>query len=208
MVELNIIQSIGDLYHLELSRVAELDRKAQKSAQNLLQSLEASKSTTLGRFIFALGIPEVGEATADALANFYTDLDSIIAADIESLQQVEDIGPIVAHNVFQFFSQKQNLEVLRDLIDQGIHWPTIVAPEATANLPLQGKTFVITGTLDGLSRDQAAAQLKARGAKVSSSVSARTTAVIAGEKPGSKVSKAEALEVEVMDQLQFEALLK
>ncbi len=208
MVELKIIQSIGDLYHLELSQVAALDRMAQKSAQNLLQSLELSKSTTLGRFIFALGIPEVGETTADTLANFYTDLDSIIAADIESLQQVEDVGPIVAHNVVQFFSQEQNLEIVRDLIAQGIHWPKIAAPEATANLPLRGKTYVITGSLDGLSRDQAAAQLKARGAKVSSSVSAKTTAVIAGEKPGSKVSKAEALEVEVMDQLQFEALLK
>jgi DNA ligase (NAD+) len=208
MVELKIIKSIGDLYHLELLQVAALDRMAQISAQNLLDSLEVSKSTTLGRFIFALGIPEVGETTAESLANNYTELDRIIAADIESLQQVEDVGPIVAQNVVQFFSQQQNLEIVRDLISQGIHWPTIVAPEATANLPLQGRTFVITGTLEGLSRDQAAAQLKARGAKVSSSVSAKTSAVIAGEKPGSKVSKAEALGVEVMDQTQFEALLK
>jgi DNA ligase (NAD+) len=208
MVELKIIQSIGDLYHLELSQVAALDRMAQKSAANLLESLEASKATTLGRFIFALGIREVGEATAEALANYFRDLDSIIAADIEALQQVEDVGPVVAANVVQFFDQQQNLEIVQGLIKQGIHWPSIAVPEATENLPLRGKTFVITGTLQGLSRDQAAAQLKARGAKVSSSVSARTSAVIAGEKPGSKVSKAEALGVEVMDQFQFEALIK
>jgi DNA ligase (NAD+) len=208
MVELKIIQSIGDLYHLELSQLAALDRMAQKSAANLLESLEASKATTLGRFIFALGIREVGEATAEALANYFRDLDSIIAADIEALQQVEDVGPVVAANVVQFFDQQQNLEIVQGLIEQGIHWPSIAVPEATENLPLRGKTFVITGTLQGLSRDQAAAQLKARGAKVSSSVSARTSAVIAGEKPGSKASKAEALGVEVMDQFQFEALIK
>ena len=208
MVELKIIQSIGDLYHLELSQLAALDRMAQKSAANLLESLEASKATTLGRFIFALGIREVGEATAEALANYFRDLDSIIAADIEALQQVEDVGPVVAANVIQFFNQQQNLEIVQDLIEQGIHWPSIAVPEATENLPLLGKTFVITGTLQGLSRDQAAAQLKARGAKVSGSVSAKTSAVIAGEKPGSKVSKAEALGVEVMDQLQFDALIK
>jgi len=208
MVELKIIQSIGDLYHLELSQLAALDRMAQKSAANLLESLEASKATTLGRFIFALGIREVGEATAEALANYFRDLDSIIAADIEALQQVEDVGPVVAANVIQFFNQQQNLEIVQDLIEQGIHWPSIAVPEATENLPLLGKTFVITGTLQGLSRDQAAAQLKARGAKVSGSVSAKTSAVIAGEKPGSKVNKAEALGVEVMDQLQFDALIK
>jgi DNA ligase (NAD+) len=207
MVELKIIRSIGDLYHLELSQLAALDRMAQKSAQNLLQSLETSKSTTLARFVFALGIREVGEATAEALANHFRDLDSIIAADIEALQQVEDVGPVVAQNVFQFFNQAQNLEIIQDLIKQGIHWPSIAAPEATENLPLLGKTFVITGTLEGMSRDQAAAQLKARGAKVSSSVSAKTSAVIAGDKPGSKVSKAEALGVEVMDQRQFETLI-
>ena len=207
MIEQKMIQSISDLYHLELSQVAALDRMAQKSAQNLLDSLEVSQSTSLARFIFALGIPEVGEATAEALANYYRELDDLIAADIESLQQVEDVGPIVAQNVVQFFAQKQNIEIVQDLINQGIHWPGVFPAEATENLPLQGKTYVITGTLDGLSRDQAAAQLKALGAKVSSSVSTKTDAVIAGEKPGSKVSKAEALGVKVMDQSQFNALI-
>ena len=208
MVELALIQSIGDLYHLELAQVVGLDRMAEKSANNLLQSLEVSKATTLGRFIFALGIREVGEATAEALASYFRNIDNLIAADIDLLQQVEDVGPVVAANVVQFFSQTQNLEIVRDLIKQGIHWPKIDTPRASEVLPLQGKTYVITGTLEGLSRDQAAAQLKVRGAKVSSSVSARTSAVIAGEKPGSKVGKAQALGVEVLDQRQFESLLE
>ena len=208
MVELELIQSIGDLYHLKLAQVVALDRMAEKSASNLLQSLEVSKATTLGRFIFALGIREVGEATAEALASYFRNIDKLMAADVELLQQVEDVGPVVAANVVQFFSQAQNLGIVRDLIKQGIHWPKIDAPRTSDVLPLQGKTYVITGTLEGLSRDQAAAQLKVRGAKVSSSVSAGTSAVIAGEKPGSKVDKAQALGVEVMDQRQFEVLLK
>jgi DNA ligase (NAD+) len=207
MVELEIIQSIGDLYHLEFSQLAALDRMAEKSAHNLLDSLDASKATTLGKFLFALGIREVGEATAEALANYFRHLDNIIAADIEELQQVEDVGPVVAANVVQFFNQAHNLEIVRDLIKQGVHWPKIDKPRASENQPLLGKTYVITGTLVGFSREQAAARLKVRGAKVSSSVSARTSAVIAGEKPGSKVNKAEALGVEVMDQVQFEILI-
>ena len=207
MVELDIIQSIGDLYHLEFSQLAALDRMAEKSAHNLLDSLDASKATTLGKFLFALGIREVGEATAEALANYFRHLDKIIAADIEELQQIEDVGPVVAANVVQFFNQVDNLEIVRDLVKQGVHWPKIDKPRASESLPLLGKTYVITGTLEGFSREQAAARLKLRGAKVSSSVSARTSAVIAGEKPGSKVNKAEALGVEVMDQAQFEILI-
>ncbi|MCZ6722566.1 MAG: NAD-dependent DNA ligase LigA [Gammaproteobacteria bacterium] len=208
MVELKMIKSIGDLYHLQLSQVAALDRMAEKSAQNLLASLESSKSTTLGRFIFALGIREVGEATAESLANHFRDLDQLIDADVEALQLVEDVGPVVAENVVRFFSQDRNLDIVRGLVEQGIQWPDIAAPQATSELPLAGKTFVITGTLEDRTRDQAAALLKARGAKVSSSVSAKTSALIAGEKPGSKVSKAQALGVEVMDQARFEELIK
>jgi len=208
MVELEMIRSIGDLYHLQLSQVTALDRMAEKSAQNLLASLESSKSTTLGRFIFALGIREVGEATAESLANHFRDLDQLIDADVEALQLVEDVGPVVAENVVRFFSQDRNLDIVRRLVEQGIHWPDIAAPQATSELPLAGKTYVITGTLEDRTRDQAAALLKARGAKVSSSVSAKTSALIAGEKPVSKVSKAQALGVEVMDQARFEELIK
>jgi DNA ligase (NAD+) len=208
MVELEIISSIADLYHLQLPQVSALDRMAEKSAKNLLMSLEASKLTTMARFIYALGIREVGEATAESLANYFLNLDALISADIDALLQVEDVGPVVAENVVQFFSQDQNLEIVRELVEQGIHWPDIVTPQATSELPLMGKTYVITGSLEGLTRDQAAALLKARGAKVSGSVSAKTSAVIAGEKPGSKVSKAESLGVEVLDQSQFEELIR
>ena len=207
MVDLDLIHSPGDLYHLQLSQLASLERMAEKSAKNLLQALETSKSTTLARFIYALGIREVGEATAEALANHFGSIEKLQQADIETLIQVDDVGPIVAENVCLFFQQAQNREVLAQLMAQGVRWPAIEIADNMDDLPLAGKTYVITGTLENLSRDQAAALLKARGAKVSSSVSAKTTAVIAGEKPGSKVTKAEALGVEVLDQAGFESLL-
>ena len=207
MVELKMIQSIGDLYHLELSQVAKLERMADKSAKNLLEALETSKSTTLTRFIFALGIREVGEATAEALANAFGEIDAIAMADIDNLQQVDDVGPVVAENIQRFFSEETNRDIVQDLMKQGIHWPKIVVNKIKQDLPLAGHTYVITGTLEGLSRDQAAALLKQKGAKVSSSVSAKTSAVIAGEKPGSKVTRAEALGVEILDQSGFESLI-
>jgi len=208
MVDADMIHAIDDLYHLELDQVAGLERMAEKSAQNLLDALENSKSTTLARFIFALGIREVGETTAESLANYFASIEGLKEADIESLQAVDDVGPVVAENVWSFFQQSQNLEVVNNLLAQGIHWPKIESDIDAKNLALAGKTYVITGTLEGLSRDQAAALLKARGAKVSGSVSAKTTAVIAGEKPGSKVTKAESLGVEVLDQDAFQAMLE
>ena len=207
MVDLDMIHSPGDLYHLDLSQLAGLERMAEKSAKKLLQALETSKSTTLARFIYALGIREVGEATAESLANHFASVDELQKADLETLQQVDDVGPIVAQNVILFFQQEKNRRVIDDLIAQGVHWPQVEISEDSSQLPLAGKTYVITGTLEGLSRDQAAAMLKARGAKVSSSVSAKTTAVIAGEKPGSKVARAEVLGVEVLDQAGFQTLL-
>lgn len=207
MVELEMIQSIGDLYHLELSQLSGLERMAEKSANNLLESLEASKSTTLARFIYALGIPEVGQAIAETLALFFKNIDALMTTDFDTLQQVDDVGPVVAENIVHFFEQANNNAVVRDLIQQGIHWPEIAIPDRSDALPLSGRSFVVTGTLEGLSRDQAALLLKQRGAKVSSSVSAKTTAVIAGEKPGSKVTKAESLGIDVLNQTQFEALL-
>ena len=181
---------------------------AEKSASNLLAALEKSKSTTLARFIYALGIREVGVTTAESLANHFTSIEAIQQADIESLQMVDDVGPVVAENVCQFFQQDRNRQAIDNLIQQGVHWPVIVSVDNTEAQPLSGHVYVITGTLEGLSRDQAAALLKARGAKVSSSVSAKTTAVIAGEKPGSKVPKAESLGVSVLNQTAFQALLE
>jgi len=207
MVELKMIQSIGDLYHLEMPQLSALERMAEKSATNLLKSLEASKSTTFARFIYALGIREVGQATAEALALFFRDIKALMATNFETLQEVDDVGPVVADNIIHFFEQPCNIEVVADLLEQGVHWPEIMAPDPINALPLAGQTFVITGTLDGLSREQAALRLKQRGAKVSSSVSAKTTAVIAGEKPGSKITKADSLGVDVLSQSQFEALM-
>jgi DNA ligase (NAD+) len=207
MVEQKMIESIADLYHLELPQLSGLERMAKKSATNLLKSLEVSKLTTLARFIYALGIREVGQATAEALALFFRNIEPLMTADFETLQQVDDVGPVVAYNIVHFFEQPSNIAVVNDLLEQGIYWPKVSAPGPINALPLSGQTFVITGTLEGLSRDQAALMLKQRGAKVSTSVSAKTTAVIAGEKPGSKVTKAGSLGVDVLSQEQFEALI-
>ena len=207
MVEQGMIDSVADLYRLSLEAVAGLERMAEKSAQNLLDALERSKTTTLARFVYALGIREVGEATAEALAGYYGDLDALMAADSENLQRVEDVGPVVAENIRHFFDQDKNREVIGQLIEAGVNWPKVETSGASLGQNLSGRTYVITGTLEGYSRDQAARALKNRGAKVSGSVSAKTTAVIAGEKPGSKVAKAEALGVEILDQAAFEGLL-
>ena len=206
MVEQGLIDSIADLYHLSLEQLAGLERMAEKSARNLLHALENSKHTTLARFIYALGIREVGEATAEALAGYFGAIDAIMDADIEVLQQVEDVGPVVAENIRHFFDQDKNRGIVGKILQQGVSWPQEDAARQQLQT-LEGKTYVISGTLDGLSRDQAASLLKARGARVSGSVSAKTTAVISGENPGSKVAKAGELGVEILDQAGFERLL-
>jgi DNA ligase (NAD+) len=206
MVEQGLIDSIADLYHLSLEQLAGLERMAEKSARNLLDALDQSKQTTLARFIYALGIREVGEATAEALAAYFGAINAIMDADVEALQQVEDVGPVVAENIRHFFDQKKNRVIVEKILLQGVNWPQQdAAPQQLQTL--EGKTYVISGTLDGLSRDQAASLLKARGARVSGSVSAKTTAVISGENPGSKVAKAGELGVEILDQEEFERLL-
>jgi len=205
MVEQNLIDSVADLYHLPLEQVAGLERMAEKSARNLLDALEQSKKTTLARFIYALGIREVGESTAESVAGYFGELGQLMDADVETLQRVEDVGPVVAENIRHFFDQKKNRAIVDKLIDFGINWPPIEASQQAQTL--EGKTYVISGTLEGYSRDQAASLLKARGARVSGSVSAKTTAVITGENPGSKVAKAEALGVEVLGQSELEALI-
>ena len=206
MVDQRLINSVDDLYHLTLEPLAALERMAHKSAQNLLESLEQSKSTTLPRFIYALGIREVGEATARALAQYFTDLSALEQADEEELLKVDDVGPIVAANIRHFFEQPANQKIIQRLIDSGVHWPAIEKPQAI-DLVLSGHTYVITGTLSQYSRQQAAAALQSKGAKVSGSVSNKTTAVIAGDKPGSKVDKALKLSVAVLDEQGFEALI-
>lgn len=206
MVDLEMIHNAADLFSLKKEQIAELDRMAEKSAQNLIDAFEASKQTTLPRFLFALGIREVGEATAQALAAYFADLDSIMQAGQDTLEQVEDVGPVVAFNISHFFSQPDNISVIEQLRSAGVTWPDIEKPDES-ELTLQDKTFVITGTLEDYSRQQAGERLKAKGAKVSSSVSSKTTAVIAGEKPGSKVEKAEKLGVEILNEIQFKQLI-
>jgi len=205
MVEQGLIDSVADLYELTLEQVAGLERMAEKSAQNLLEALEKSKQTTLARFVYALGIREVGESTAESLAAYFGAIEALMNADIETLQQVEDVGPVVAENIRHFFDQSKNRAIVDRLLAAGIDWPAIETAQRSQSLA--GKTYVITGTLGGYSRDQAASLLKAQGAKVSGSVSAKTSAVIAGENPGSKLAKAEALGVEVLDLKEFEKLL-
>ena len=206
MVERGLIDSIADLYHLSLEQLAGLERMAEKSARNLLDALEQSKQTTLARFIYALGIREVGEATAEALATYYGTIDAMMDADGDNLQLVEDVGPVVAENIRHFFDQDKNRDIVHKILLEGVGWPQEAAVEQQPQT-LEGKTFVITGTLEGLSRDQAASLLKARGARVSTSVSAKTTAVISGENPGSKIAKADVLGVEILDQAGLERLL-
>ena len=208
MVEQKLIDSIADLFSLSLEQVAGLDRMAEKSATNLLAALEESKETTLARFIYSLGIREVGQATAEALAAHFNDLAVLIEADFDELQLVSDVGPVVAENIRHFFDQNQNREIVDKLLEQGVHWPNIETISDDSSQTLSNQTFVISGSLDGYSRDQAAALLKAKGAKVSSSVSAKTSALIAGEKPGSKLAKAEALGVDVLDVAGFERLIR
>jgi len=207
MVERGLIDSIADLYHLSLEQLAGLERMAEKSARNLLDALEQSKQTTLARFVYALGIREVGEATAEALAGYFGAIDAIMDADVETLQQVEDVGPVVAENIRHFFDQNKNRAIVEKILLQGVNWPQQDATRQQQSQTLEGKTYVISGTLEGLSRDQAASLLKARGARVSGSVSSKTTAVISGENPGSKVAKADQLGVEILDQAGFEHLL-
>ena len=206
MVDLGMIDSIADLYSLTLEQLSSLERMAEKSAQNLLDALEHSKQTTLPRFIYSLGIREVGEATALALANHFTNLPSVEKADEESLIQVEDVGPVVAANIVHFFAQQDNQQVIETVVAAGVHWPAIEKRD-DIDLPLKGTTYVITGTLEKYSRQQAAELLKKLGAKVSSSVSKKTTAVVAGAKPGSKVDKADKLGVKVLDEKLFDELV-
>jgi DNA ligase (NAD+) len=206
LVDAGVVHSVADLYRLQLDDVAGLERMAEKSANNLIESIEKSKYTSLNRFVYALGIREVGEATARSLAQYFTSLDAIKEADEETLQLVDDVGPIVAAHIVRFFKQKHNLEVLGKLIASGIHWDAIEAVESEEQT-LEGKTFVLTGTLVEMTRDEAKKALLARGAKVTGSVSKKTSYVVVGDNAGSKATKAEKLGVEILDEAALIELL-
>ncbi len=204
LLETNLIRDISDLYCLTEAKIAELPRMGEKSAENLIKAIQHSKDTTLSRFLYALGIPNVGEATALNLVMHFKSLDPVMNADEETLQSVPDIGPIVAAQIVAFFRQPHNQEIIQRLRDLGIHWQDIVTEE---NQPLADQTFVLTGTLQSLTRDEARERLQALGAKVTNSVSAKTSYVVVGVDPGSKLEKAEKLGVAILDEEAFLALL-
>ncbi len=207
MVDTGMLRTLADLYRLGLSHLVTLERMGEKSAQNLLAGLAQSKSTTLPRFLFALGIRHVGEATARDLARHFGTLDGVMNASVEQLLQVPDVGPVVAESVHTFFMQPHNREVVEQLRACGVQWPE-GEPAPTASLPLAGKTVVLTGTLPTLSRDEAKALLEAAGAKVAGSVSKKTHYVIAGAEAGSKLDKARELGVAVLDEAGLRSLLE
>lgn len=206
LVEKQMVATPGELFALKVAELAELERMGQKSAENLCKALEDSKQTTLARFIYALGIREVGEATARSLADYFGNLDALRAADAETLESVPDVGPVVAANIASYFAVEANGEVVDALIRAGVTWPDVV-PD-TAAKPLHGQAWVLTGSLESMTRDEAKAHLVALGARVSASVSAKTTQVVAGNRAGSKLAKAKTLNVPTMDEAEFKTFLK
>lgn len=204
LVERGLVTTVADLYRLDRVQLASLDRMADKSADNLLAAIARSRETTLPRFLYALGIREVGQATAQALARHFGTLEALAGAGVEQLLQVRDVGPVVAQHVAGFFANPDNRAVVDALRAAGVHWPE---QPAAAPAPLAGQTWVLTGTLETLTRDQARERLEALGATVAGSVSVRTHAVVAGAKAGTKLERARALGVQVLDETEFLALL-
>lgn len=199
LMERELIRTPADLFKLDHTTLMRLERMGEKSANNALQSIEKAKNTTLARFLFALGIRDVGESTAQNLANHFGTLDAIRQADLDTLKQVQDVGEVVANRLFQFWQEPHNIEVVEDLIAQGVKWQDVVQQEIADN-PLKDKTVVLTGTLTQLTRDQAKALLQQLGCKVSGSVSSKTDYLIAGEKAGSKLAKAQELGVKILSE--------
>ncbi|QDF67450.1 NAD-dependent DNA ligase LigA [Shewanella sp. SNU WT4] len=202
LIDKELVHSPADLFHLNASMITMLDRMGMKSATNLVAAINTAKNTTLAKFLYALGIREVGEATAANLAQHFRQLSSVQHANIEQLLAVSDVGAVVAQHIHHFFAQPHNIEVIDKLIAVGVQWPEIAEVEAGA-LPLEGQTWVLTGTLTELNRNDAKARLQALGAKVAGSVSKNTHCVVAGEAAGSKLAKAQELGVEVWDETQL-----
>ena len=205
LLEAHLIETPADLYRLDKAALLQLERFGDKSATNLLNAIETSKKTTMARFIYALGIRHVGESTARDLALFFGDLDRLMAADTDELLKVNDVGEVIADSVKHFFAEPHNRDVIASLRAAGVVWE---APQLRAqNEAVTGKTFVLTGTLPSMGREEAKALLLAQGAKVASSVSKKTDYVVAGSEAGSKLEKAQALGVTVIDEAQMLALL-
>jgi DNA ligase (NAD+) len=207
LVDGGIVKAVPDLYRLGLAKLTALARMGEKSAQNLLAGIEKSKSTTLGRFLYSLGIRQVGETTAKDLARHFGNIDRLMDARVEELLEVKDVGPIVAESIRHFFDQPHHREIVEQLRAVGVHWPDQAGTANDAPRPLLGKTLVLTGTLPSLSRDEAKELIEAAGGKVSGSVSKKTNYVVAGEEAGSKLDKARELGVDVLDEAGLRALL-
>ena len=208
VIEKQWVQTPADLYRLSIESLKDLDRMGEKSAANVVQAIVASKATTLARFLYALGIRDVGEATARTLAQTFGDLEPLMSATLEDLMAVDDVGPIVASHIRAFFEVQQNRVVIQELRDLGVHWPVRSVEAPTTGVDLSGQTWVLTGTLESMTRDEASDRLRALGAKVSGSVSAKTTVLVAGPGAGSKLSKAQDLGVTVMDESALMELLE
>jgi DNA ligase (NAD+) len=213
LVDQGLAHNLSDIYRLDFKVLANLDRMGEKSAQNIVDALNQSKKSTLARFIYSLGIRNVGEATAKDLAKFYGSIEAIASATLESLQEVPDVGPIVAESIVNFFSEVHNRDVITSLIKSeeeggaGIHWDSVEANPSKIG-SLSGKTFVLTGTLPNLSREEAKSMLENVGAKVAGSVSKKTDYVVAGAEAGSKLDKAMELNITILDEMQFMSLLE
>ena len=206
LIEAQLIETPADLYRLTEDKLLLLDRFGKKSAANLIAALEKSKETTLARFIYALGIRHVGESTARDLAAHFKSLQALMDADSDELLKVNDVGDVIAQSIIHFFEEEHNREVIEKLIAEGVHWP--LPQDSAVNDSVSGKTFVLTGTLPSMGREEAKALLLAQGAKVASSVSKKTDYVVAGAEAGSKLEKAQALGIKIIDQEEMLELLK
>lgn len=207
LLHLDLLKDVADIYHLHEHRetLLTIEKMGEKSVQNLMDSIEKSKKTTLAAFIYALGIRGVGETTARMLANNFQSLDALQAADLEALKKTPDVGDITAEWILDFFQAPHNLEVVQRLLDAGVHWNAPIAP---TRQPFNGESWVVTGTLSSMGRDEATQLLQALGARVSGSVSSKTKCLVAGEKAGSKLDKAQKLGIKILDEAQFIALMK
>jgi DNA ligase (NAD+) len=209
LVEAHLVKDLSDLYRLDEETLSNLDRMGEKSAQNIVQAIENSKQTDFAKFLFGLGIREVGEATSLALADYFDcDLKRLMAADEETLQEVPDVGPVVAKHIVQYFSHEANKRLIHLLCDEiGVSWTVPLSSGTDSEGILSGNTYVLTGTLASMTRDQAAQAIRAKGGKVVSSISKNTSALVAGENAGSKLQKAENLAVPVLSEQDLIALV-
>lgn len=206
LVDDGLIANVADLFSLDAASIAKLERMGEKSSENLVEAIAEAKRTTLPRLIYALGIREVGEATARALASHFLTLDEVLAAPVETLEEVDDVGPVVAKHIRAFVSEPRNQQVIASLVAAGVNWPAVST--ASGDGPLAGTIWVVTGKLESMGRDDAEQRLRALGAKTASSVSAKTSTVLAGPGAGSKRKKAETLGIAIIDEMEWLALME